>query len=192
VHVSRHDYCYGRVEPVGSTGPARGLACPDSSHSKASSTKKPETRPSAGDWGRLRPFMCWMSAPVRSSTLLTAGGTSSGRRCHPVPRAEAAEYWAFVAGRSAVGDLHQPAGGGVGVSEVVARLVEFRGHGLRAHIFKFLVLSSKRPRRHVARRPGAVPMTTYPRARALGCSKGSLPRCPDVVSSGHRPLPEED
>src|ERR1700687_1306672 len=26
--------------------------------------------------------------------------------------------------------------------------------------------------------PGhAVPITTYPRARALGCSKGSLPRC---------------
>src|SRR5882724_3994286 len=90
-----------------------------------------------------------------------------------------------------VGDLQQPACCGVGVNEL-ARLDEFRGHGLRARIFKFLVLSSKRPRRHVARRPGAVPITTYPRARALGCSKDSLPRCPDVVSFGHRPLPEED
>jgi hypothetical protein len=33
------------------------------------------------------------------------------------------------------------------------KLDEFHGHGLRARIFKFLVRSSKRPRRHVARRP---------------------------------------
>jgi hypothetical protein len=36
------------------------------------------------------------------------------------------------------------------------------------------MLSSKWPR---GRRPGAVPITTYPRARALGCSKGLVPRC---------------
>jgi len=45
------------------------------------------------------------------------------------------------------------------VAEPLRLLDEFRGHGLRARIFKFLVLSSKRPRRHVARRPGAVPIT---------------------------------
>jgi hypothetical protein len=48
-------------------------------------------------------------------------------------------------------------------------------HGdFRARILKLLVLSSKWPR---GRRPGAVPITTYPRARALGCSKGSPPTC---------------
>lgn len=70
-----------------------------------------------------------------------------------------------VASRSPinVGDIHQLfAGGGVGVSEVVARLDEFRGHGLRARILKFLVLSSKRPRPPRGQAAGRCPNNHLP------------------------------